>query len=121
MLPDNRDASYLWDMCQAASGLVKAMKNVDLEEYQKNEDFRLMVERRLEIIGEAARRISEDFKSANLDLPWRRMIAQRNFLIHEYDEIDDERVWRLTVDQIPELLTKLELLLPPSPTEIEDR
>ena len=47
---DNRDASCLWDMYQAAKGIVKAMKGVNLERYNTDENLRLMIERRIEII-----------------------------------------------------------------------
>ena len=117
MLLNNRDASCLWDMYQAAKGIVKAMKGVDLERYITDENLRLMIERRIEIIGEAARRLSESFREAHPEIQWRKIINQRNFLIHAYDEIDDERIWRLTVNQIPDLLSKLTTLLPPLPKD----
>jgi uncharacterized protein with HEPN domain len=46
------------------------------------------VERNIEIIGEAARRISDDLKQEYPEIPWRKIITQRNVLIHDYDDID---------------------------------
>jgi len=48
---------------------------------------RYAVERRIEVIGEAARHISESFKIMHPEIPWRRIIGQRNILAHEYGEI----------------------------------
>ena len=79
----------------------------------------MSVERRIEIIGEAARRVSESFKDAHPEIPWRRMIAQRNVLAHEYDEVDDRLMWRVIAENIPQLVRTLEGLLttqpPPDP------
>ena len=114
------DAASLWDMFTAAKGLVASLKDVGLKEYRANGELRLTVERRIEIIGEAARRLSASFKSAHQEIPWRRIIAQRNVLIHDYDEIDHERIWRLAVEEIPRLLEQLGPLLPPLPQETKE-
>ena len=58
MRPDDRDAGYLLDMLQHARGVVRATGGRTLEEYAEDEDLRLLVERRLEIVGEAARHVS---------------------------------------------------------------
>ncbi len=114
---DPRDPAYLWDMINVARALSASLKDVSLDKYSEDEDLRLTVERRLEIIGEAARRVSESFRSEHPGIPWRRIIGQRNFLSHQYDEIDNERIWRLVKEQIPPLIEQLEPLLPPLPPE----
>jgi uncharacterized protein with HEPN domain len=73
----------------------------------------------VEIIGEASRRISDVFKQAHSDIPWRLMIAQRNVLAHEYGEIKQERMWTLATTHIPDLMAKLRPLVPPPPPKIE--
>ena len=57
--------------------------------------LRAAVERNIEIIGEAARRISEELKQEHPEIPWRKIIAQRNVLIHEYDDIDYKQIWEV--------------------------
>jgi uncharacterized protein with HEPN domain len=76
-------------------------------------NLRLATERRIEIIGEAARRISPELKEANPEIPWRLIVDQRNVLIHAYDEIEIERIWALAQQDIPRLLEQLEKLMPP--------
>ena len=51
------------------------------------------VERHLEVIGEAAGRVSIEFRKTHSEIPWSRIVGQRNVLIHEYGEIDDALVW----------------------------
>ena len=65
MRPEERDAGYLLDMLQHARGVARAPSSRTLEEYAEDEDLRLLVERRLEIMGEAARRVSEPFQAAH--------------------------------------------------------
>jgi len=91
------------------------VKNLTLEQYQADENLRLATERRIEIIGEAAGRISQTVQQGHPEIPWRRIIAQRHVLAHEYGEIDDELIWRLAATHIPQLITMLEGLIPPPP------
>ena len=69
----------------------------------------------MEIIGEAANRISDSFQKKHSEIPWKSIIGQRNILIHEYGEIKDERIWAVVTKHIPELIQFLELLIPTSP------
>lgn len=62
------------------------------------------VVRNFEIIGEAANRVSEDFRATHPEIEWRRMIGLRNRVIHEYFGIDYETVWKIRNENIPELL-----------------
>ncbi|HUT54693.1 MAG TPA: HepT-like ribonuclease domain-containing protein [bacterium] len=117
MRPEQRDVGYLLDMLQQARGVVKAVKGLTLDEYETNEDLRLAVERRIEIIGEAARRVSEKFREAHPEIPWRKIIAQRNVLIHEYGEVEDEIMWDVATISVPELVRLLEPLVSASVEE----
>lgn len=66
--------------------------------------------RNLELIGEAARNVPEQVRSAHPEIPWRMIIATRNRLIHAYLGIDDDTIWSIIRDEVPELLTTLEAL-----------
>ncbi|HYN21350.1 MAG TPA: HepT-like ribonuclease domain-containing protein [Thermoanaerobaculia bacterium] len=100
-------------MLNAAQGVVTSLQGTTYEQYVENEDLRLATERRIEIIGEAARRVSTSFKEAHPEVPWRLIVDQRNVLIHAYDEIEQERIWRLVAQEIPLLIEQLTRLLPP--------
>lgn len=66
--------------------------------------------RNLELIGEAATHIPDEVRNANPDIPWRMVIATRNRLIHGYLGIDNDTLWSLVQDSVPELLAQLEHL-----------
>ncbi len=66
--------------------------------------------RNLELIGEAATRIPDEIRSKHSDVPWRLIIATRNRLIHAYLGIDDDTVWSIIQENIPELLGMLKAI-----------
>ena len=64
----------------------------------------------LELIGEAATHIPDQVRSAHPEIPWRMIIATRNRLIHGYLGIDDDTLWSIIRDDIPELLPLLKAM-----------
>lgn len=110
-MPPERDLVHLWDMLNAARGVLARLHGLTFAQYTADEDLRLATERRIEIIGEAAGRVSAELKLAHPEIPWRLIVDQRNVLIHAYDEIDDERIWRLTEQDIPRLIEDLTSLI----------
>lgn len=65
--------------------------------------LRFAIERQLEIIGEAANHLSDELKLTNPEIEWRKVIAFRNFIVHEYFGIDLELVWDIIANKIPPL------------------
>lgn len=63
--------------------------------------------RNLELIGEAASRVPDDVRQAHPEVPWRRVIATRNRLIHAYIGIDNDTLWSIVVTDVPALLPML--------------
>lgn len=63
--------------------------------------------RNLELIGEAATHIPDEVRTAHTEIPWRMIIATRNRLIHGYLGIDDDTLWSIIRDDVPELLPLL--------------
>ena len=118
MRPEDRDAGYMWDMLDAATTVADFVSGVRAADYLRDRKLQLAVERAIEIIGEAARRVSDTVKSAHPEIPWQQMVAQRNVLAHEYGEIKQERIWLVATTQIPELVRSLKPLLPPLPDRI---
>ena len=68
--------------------------------------------RRLEIIGEAAGRVSRQIREENPDIPWSKMRGMRNWVIHRYDDIDMDLVWDTVEQSIPRVIAQLERLIP---------
>jgi uncharacterized protein with HEPN domain len=117
MPPDKSDAKYLWDMLDAARAVAGFVATATVGDFHNNRMLRNAVERNLEIMGEAAGKISTELKSANPQIPWRGIIGQRNVIIHDYGEIKAEKVWLTAKNLIPALIANLEKLIPPVATE----
>ena len=109
---DERDKAYLWDMLDAALAVESFVRGKTYEEYLSNRMMRGAVERHIEIIGEAARRVSVATRQAHPAIPWRAIVGQRNVLAHEYDEVLHEAVWGIATKGIPELIAALRTILP---------
>ncbi|MGD1101878.1 MAG: DUF86 domain-containing protein [Terriglobia bacterium] len=117
MQPESKDAAYLWDMLDAARAVLSFVTSRSFEDYASDRMLRGAVERHIEIIGEAANRVSRGLRAAHPEIPWRQIIAQRNVLTHEYGEVDDALIWRVVSMRIPELINQLERIMPPLPSE----
>lgn len=83
------------------------------EEFLNDIQVQDSVVRRLEIIGEASRRLSDSTRTTLSQIPWRRMIGMRNIIIHEYDEVDLEVVWDTVQNALPPLISELEKVVTP--------
>lgn len=74
------DDALLWDMLDAARSILQFTEGLELADYSADLLVRRATERSLQILGEAARRISEGLKSANPEIPWRAIVGQRNVI-----------------------------------------
>jgi uncharacterized protein with HEPN domain len=72
--------------------------------------------RLLEIVGEAAARVSSDTRSLYLQIAWPQIVALRNRLIHGYDEVDCDIMWQIIQQDLPELVRELQLIVPTLPS-----
>src|SRR5713226_165611 len=105
MLPDKRDAGYLWDMREAARDCIKFVKDATYDEFCADRMMYSAVERRLEILGEAAGRVSEEFQLSHLEIPWKEIKAIRVVLAHRYGDVNLLELWQTLQRDLPDLLT----------------
>lgn len=101
---------YLDDMIAFARNVQNYTDGLDQADFVGNRLVYDATLRNLELIGEAATHVPDAVCAANPDIPWRLMIATRNRLIHAYLGIDDDTLWSIIRDDIPDLLTTLEPL-----------
>lgn len=108
-----RDDAYLLDILTAARKVLLYSEGLSWERFRDEGILQDAILRNLQIIGEAAQRISEDVKDSHPELPWAPMAGMRNRLVHEYFRIDLERVWQTVQEDIPVLVELIEPLIPP--------
>ena len=85
-------------------------KAVSKGTFLKTDQIQDAVFRRIEIIGEAAGKLPQEFRDANPKIPWKEIIGTRNVLIHDYVEVDKELVWGIVEKHIPDLEKEIKKL-----------
>ncbi|NOQ23017.1 MAG: DUF86 domain-containing protein [Candidatus Aegiribacteria sp.] len=107
MLPEKKDAALLYDIISAARDIELFIEDCDFENFSSNKMLRYAVERQLLVIGEASRRLSEDFRNGVSSVPWQAVIGLRNIIAHDYGEVLTERIWLVATRDLKDLLKKL--------------
>ena len=99
---------YINDIIEAIALIEEFTANMEFEEFERDKKTQFAVIRALEIIGEAAKAIPEEFKEEHPEVPWKEMARMRDKLIHAYFGVDLRVVWRTLNEDIPQLKKKLE-------------
>lgn len=115
MSPSERDVASVWDMVQAIAGILQDTKGFSLDAFLGDRKTRRAVERELEILGEAARRISPEFQQLHPEIDWRNTLNLRNLTAYRYETVSYEELWRIVQDVLPGMKADLEAMLPPLP------
>ncbi|NJE31058.1 DUF86 domain-containing protein [Thermococcus sp. 18S1] len=102
---------YINDIIEAIALIEEFTANMEFEEFERDKKTQFAVIRALEIIGEAAKAIPEEFKEKHPEVPWKEMARMRDKLIHAYFGVDLRVVWRTLNEDIPQLKKKLETLI----------
>jgi uncharacterized protein with HEPN domain len=115
-----RDDACLLDILLASRKIRQFTQGVTWQRFQADELMQHGIMRLVQIIGEAARKISPELKQAHPEVPWQQIIGMRHRLVHEYFRIIAAQVWRVVQEDIPPLISRIEPLVPPDePTESE--
>ena len=113
MPPTGRDRGYLLDILDALGLVRRYVHGVARDQFCLDTKLQDAVIRRLTIVGEATRRLSDEAKSQFPEVPWPQMAAFRNIAVHEYDRIDLEIVWKIIEKDLPGLHEQILTMLGP--------
>ncbi|GAC1475186.1 MAG: DUF86 domain-containing protein [Isosphaeraceae bacterium] len=103
-------------MRDAASIAVRFAAGKSREDLESDLMLQFALVRALEIIGEAAARLTEENRAAHPEIPWINIIGMRNRLAHGYFDVDLDIVWRTVSVSLPRLIDNLDTLIPPTMT-----
>jgi uncharacterized protein with HEPN domain len=101
---------YIYDMIRFAEKVIRYTQDHDQTSFIENEVYYDATLRNIELIGEAATHIPPEIRSDNPEISWRKIIATRNRIIHGYLGIDDDIIWSIVIEEIPDLLDLLKKL-----------
>lgn len=108
----SRDLATVLQIVQAARQLRSYTHGFDRQQFGQDSRTRSAVLYQLLVIGEAAKRLSPDFTTQHGAIPWRAVAGMRDKLIHGYDAVDVDEVWRTVETDVPTLLRVLSPLVP---------
>jgi uncharacterized protein with HEPN domain len=105
------DITRLVHILDAAQKAVKLVNNKTFQDLEEDEVLTLALVKLVEIVGEAASRVSKEYQASYPQIPWSAIIATRNRLVHAYFDINSKILWQTVQDDLPVLIDQLKQLL----------
>lgn len=113
-MPSPEDENRLRHMLDHAREAVAFVVGKTRQDLKQERLLQLGIVRLIEIVGEAAARVSKETQDAYPGIPWAQIVSTRNRLIHGYDFVDYEILWQTVQEDLPALIRELENVLPSS-------
>lgn len=114
-MPQHNDTLYLGHMLDAARWIARRLAGLQQRDFDANEDLQLAVTHQLQIIGEAARLVSDATRQQLAQVPWRQITGMRHRLVHDYVNVDFGLVWTTATRDLAPLIAELEKVVPTTP------
>ena len=112
-MPGKDDMVYFGHMLDMGRKIAERTRRLTRKQFDANEDLRLALAHLVQIMGEAARRVSDEERRAHPEIPWREITGIRHKIVHDYMDIKESVLWEVVVTDIPPLLAALERIVPP--------
>ncbi len=110
----SRDSATLIDLVRAATLTLQFTRDMSHAAFREDVKTQSAVLHQLLVLGEAVKRLSPEFRADHPTIPWPMIAGMRDRLIHAYDAVDLDEVWRTVNRDVPALLSALEPSLPPA-------
>ena len=104
--PEFTDSALVSHIIYECEKIVRLTESIDFETYLKSTMYQDAIIRPLEVIGEAAGKLSKEFEEKHPEIPVHELRSLRNILIHQYFRVDIEYVWHAAAEEIPDVLTR---------------
>lgn len=106
-----RDEVVLQDIVNAARLVNEFIQGFEKESFTHDLKTRSAVLYQITVIGEAVKRLSKEFRDKHIEIPWALIAGMRDNLIHAYDLVDWDEVWKTSTVDVPDLQDKIESYL----------
>lgn len=111
MRPHEKDEVLVRDMLDYAHKAVGAARGRSREDLDRDDVLAAALERFIEIIGEAASKVSDFTRDRRVTIPWHQIVGMRNRLVHGYAAVDHDVVWDVVTVDLPAMIIELESLI----------
>jgi uncharacterized protein with HEPN domain len=111
------DLVYVGHMLETAKSAHSKVAGIDRAAFDADENLRLALAHLVQIVGEAAARVSNDFRAVHPEIPWRLIVGMRQKFVHDYIHVDYDIVWGVVTADLPPLIEQLATMLPEEKTE----
>jgi len=106
------DSIYLGHMLDMTRRAVRAIESKTRAQYDEDDILRLGLTHLVQVIGEAARKVSDEFRNQHPEIPWRKIVGMRHRIVHDYMRVDEDILWQVVTNDLRALLPQLEAILP---------
>ena len=106
------DNVYLGHMLDAARKAVCRTEGKSRAAYDADEDLRIVIAHLVQMIGEAATRVSAPARRSHPEIPWRHITGIRHRIVHNYMDVDYDVLWEVATQDLPRLVSQLERIVP---------
>ena len=110
MSPKNEHV-YIQHMIDNSNKAISFVKEISREDFDNDEKLRLALTHLLQIIGEAARRVSPEFRENHPQIPWKEIVGMRSKVVHDYLNVDEDMIWSTIKYDLAPLVLELEKIL----------
>ena len=111
------DSLYFAHMLDMARKAVSKTRRINRDVYDGDENLRLALTHLVQVIGEAARRVSTEGRTSHPEIPWFEITGMRSKIVHDYMDVDEDVVWEVVTQDLPQLIAMLEKIVPPKDAE----
>jgi uncharacterized protein with HEPN domain len=111
------DLLYFGHMFDMVRKIQERTKDLTRERFDEDEDLRIVLLHLVQVIGEAARHVSEEGRAAHPEIPWQEVVGMRHKIVHDYMDIREAVLWDTVTRDIPLLAAHLAKFVPADPPE----
>ena len=102
---------YIQHMIDNSNKAINFIKDISREDFDNDEKLRLALTHLLQVIGEAARRVSPEFRDHHPQIPWKEIVGMRSKVVHDYLNVDEDIIWSTIKYDLPPLVLELRKVL----------
>jgi uncharacterized protein with HEPN domain len=106
------DGVYLGHMLDMARKAAARVESKSRQQYDADEDLRLVIAHLVQTIGEAAARVSQPTRDRHPDIPWKQITGIRHRIVHDYMDVDYDVLWEVATRDLSALIARLERIVP---------